>query len=520
MKKQSKPENDHGRGPKGRADTVVIPSRQAAARRALIILGMHRSGTSALTRVANLLGADLPKNLMPPNTENESGFWESDDLMTIHDEALASAGSRWDDWQAIDSGWFNSAAAKKSAARILQVLHQDFEKSRLFVIKDPRLCRLWPLWREPLVRFGAQPLIVLTIRNPLEVFGSLKARNELTPLKAGLLWLRHVIDAERETRDLPRAVVTYDDLLDNWTEVAQEIGRRLHVNWPRRPRLHEIERFLSSSLRHHTYDSHALAESRALSIWIERTYKALLRMVRNPSDKKSRAQLDAVGAEFERSSALFGAMLWEQDRVIAAAEDAARQIRHECNILREQLAGRPSHRPTEAATAATQAVSSAQPDCPTQQDDDVATPEAQVGNARLDSQSLDELRNTVASLSEANCLLRTQVELRAKQWEEALAGIRDELDKAHAQHLSGEHSRKAEAARALTAETQVRLLLDENEELRRLILKLRALSERETATAMLAAVELQEQFDRELGRRAAAQRRFEETTSRPACQDK
>jgi hypothetical protein len=520
MKKRSMPGKDYGRGPKRRAPTRVASSRQASARRALIILGMHRSGTSALTRVANLLGADLPKNLMPPKAENESGFWESGDLMTIHDEALASAASRWDDWQAIDGGWFCSAAAERFVARILQVLHQDFEKSHLFVIKDPRLCRLWPLWREALGRFGAQPLIVLTIRNPLEVFASLKARNGFAPVKAGLLWLRHVIEAERETRALPRALVTYDDLLENWSEVAQEIGRRLNVSWPRRPARLEIERFLSSSLRHHTSDSHALAENRALSVWIERTYQALLRMVRNRTDKKARALLDEVGAEFERSSALFGAMLREQDRAIAAAEDAARQIRHECDSLREQLADRPSHRPAAAATAADPASSSAQPDGPTRQTDDVAMPEGQAGNARLDSRSLDELRHTVASLSEANRLLLTQIELNAKQWGEALAGTREELDKVRAQHLSAERSRTTEAARALAAETQIPLLLDENEELRHLILEIRTLNERETVTAMLAAVELQEEFDRELRRRAAAQRKFEETTSQPAYEDR
>ena len=45
-------------------------------RRAVIVLGMHRSGTSALTRVISLLGADLPSSLMPANLSNEAGFFE------------------------------------------------------------------------------------------------------------------------------------------------------------------------------------------------------------------------------------------------------------------------------------------------------------------------------------------------------------------------------------------------------------------------------------------------------------
>jgi hypothetical protein len=363
-------------------------------------------------------------------------------------------------------------------------------------------------------------LIVLSIRNPLEVIAPLKARNGFTPLKGGLLWLRHVVDAERETRDLPRAVATYADLLDNWTEVARDIGRRLDLDWPRRSGLSEIERFLSSSLRHHAYDSHALAENRHLSVWLERTYEALLRMVRNPIDRKSLAQLDAVSDEFERSAALFGAMLWEQERAVAGAEDAARQLRHGCKSMQEIPEDRPLDRRAEIATTASPASSSAQLDEVTRQTDAVvATCEPQVRNADLDPRIVDELRQTVASLSEANRLLRTQFELSEKQWEEAVARVRDELDEARARHRAVEHSRKSDAVRALSAETQVRVLLDENQALRRLILELRALRERETVGGMVAAAELQEQFDREKGRRAAAQRVSEETAFRPAYEE-
>src|SRR6516164_8769546 len=74
--------------------------------RAVIVLGMHRSGTSAVTRVVSLLGADLPKNLLPPSLTNELGYWESSDLMTIHDELLSSGGSKWDDWRAFNQDWY------------------------------------------------------------------------------------------------------------------------------------------------------------------------------------------------------------------------------------------------------------------------------------------------------------------------------------------------------------------------------------------------------------------------------
>jgi hypothetical protein len=147
--------------------------------RAIIVLGMHRSGTSAVTRVLNLLGADLSKGLLHPSATNETGYWESRELVAIHDEILLSSGSKWDDWQAFNPEWYKSPVAASFKSRILEVLRKDFANSQLFAIKDPRICRLWQLWREVLSEFGATPGAVIPIRNPLEVAHSLKQRNGL-----------------------------------------------------------------------------------------------------------------------------------------------------------------------------------------------------------------------------------------------------------------------------------------------------------------------------------------------------
>ena len=75
----------------------------ASTRTCILVLGMHRSGTSALTRVISLLGAALPQKLMPAaQNNNETGFWEPRYLWTLHDQMLGEAGSRWDDWRKLD----------------------------------------------------------------------------------------------------------------------------------------------------------------------------------------------------------------------------------------------------------------------------------------------------------------------------------------------------------------------------------------------------------------------------------
>jgi hypothetical protein len=305
-----------------------------------MVLGMHRSGTSALTRVISLLGADLPRNLMQPNPENEAGYWESGDLMVIHDEILSSGGSYWHDWRAFNPDWYASPAAPIFKQRILDVLRNDFANSRLFVVKAPRICRFWPFWREVLDEFGANPAVVIPVRNPLEVQASLRRRDGFIHAKSCLLWLRHVLDAEKATRDLPRAVVTYDALLADWQSVVAVLGAGLGVSWPRRGALSEleIERFLATQLRHHAVAPEQLAAKAEVVDWVKDAYSALVQMSVAPEHMASMARLDRIGAEFEKASTAFGVALAEGETELAKREAENARLRAENIALQQRIA--------------------------------------------------------------------------------------------------------------------------------------------------------------------------------------
>jgi hypothetical protein len=309
-------------------------------RRAVVVLGMHRSGTSALTRVISLLGADLPSTLIPANVANEAGFFESNDLMIVHDQLLSSAGSNWQDWRAFNPDWYTSPAAADFKQRVLGVLRHDFAQSRLFVIKDPRVCRFFPFWRDVLEEFGAAPAVVIPVRNPLEVMASLRSRDGFPFAKTALLWLRHVIEAERMTRDLPRAVVTYDALLSDWPGVIASLGAGLGVSWPRRSAATEIEieRFLAAELRHHVATPDALAARAEIVDWVKDTYTALVRLSQMPEHHPSRARLDRVRAEFDKASSVFGVALAETEHDIAQRESERAQLLSQATVLEQRVA--------------------------------------------------------------------------------------------------------------------------------------------------------------------------------------
>lgn len=58
----------------------------------VLVLGMHRSGTSALTRCINLLGVPLgvADDLMPTGEANPRGYWESASLTRVSGELVWS----------------------------------------------------------------------------------------------------------------------------------------------------------------------------------------------------------------------------------------------------------------------------------------------------------------------------------------------------------------------------------------------------------------------------------------------
>src|SRR5680860_1210255 len=114
-------------------------------RRCILVLGMHRSGTSAATRMINILGADLPKNLMPPGAGNEKGHWEQQRLVDLNEEILAELDSRWADCRSLDLSRLKGERRSYYQAQIAQIIADEYVESPIFVVKDPRICRLMPL---------------------------------------------------------------------------------------------------------------------------------------------------------------------------------------------------------------------------------------------------------------------------------------------------------------------------------------------------------------------------------------
>ena len=228
--------------------------RQAAAARpvALLVLGMHRSGTSALTRVLNLLGVALGDDLMPPGDDNPLGFWEHQGIVSVHDALLGALDRRWDDPRPMPGGWLDSEAAHAAGEAIAAIVQRDFAGVSLWAVKDPRLCRLMPLWRRVLADLAIEPRVLLVSRHPQEVAGSLLRRDGLPIAIGELLWARYLLEAVRGSEGCRRGMVAYDELLADWQGALDRINRALATQLiADASQARDIDAFLTPQLRHH-----------------------------------------------------------------------------------------------------------------------------------------------------------------------------------------------------------------------------------------------------------------------------
>jgi predicted O-methyltransferase YrrM/glycosyltransferase involved in cell wall biosynthesis len=224
-------------------------------RAAILVLGVHRSGTSSLAHLLNVLGARLPDKVMGPAHGNPLGHWEPMRLMEMNEEILSTIGRTWHDPRPIPLNWFRSKEAYAFHERLAAAIASGYGNTPLILIKEPRICRLAPLYLDVLDVLGIKPLVILPIRHPEEVIRSIHERDQIDPRTAELLWLRSLLEAEEASRACVRVWTNFERLLENWETTAQSVSDRLGIVWPNKLEkvATEVANILRPRHRHHRY---------------------------------------------------------------------------------------------------------------------------------------------------------------------------------------------------------------------------------------------------------------------------
>ena len=247
----------------------------------VLVLGMHRSGTSAITAAVAALGVPLgmADDRMPAHDENAEGFHESAGLSAFNELLMRRLGGQWDAPPALPRGWHRHPDLADDRAQA-HALFAAVHPTPTWVWKDPRLSVLLPFWREVL---SGDLRVVLMVRNPLAVARSLQRRNRLSKTYSLALWERYTRSALAAVQGLPVLVLNYTALMNDANalpEVAAALAgfAAAEVAAPVADPTAAVAGVVKTALRHNQFNDERLAADVEVTAQQRELYRAVASM--------------------------------------------------------------------------------------------------------------------------------------------------------------------------------------------------------------------------------------------------
>jgi len=281
------PFRDVDRTPAGR-DLPVNPNPLPAAShgKAVVVLGMHRSGTSAVTRALKALGVELGDRLIPGQQGiNDKGYWEDAQINALNHLLLMCHGMKWHSLRPIEWNALAPGISRRAHQHALHMLQTKFQGQPVWGFKDPRISRLLGFWKDVIQQSAADVVYVIVCRNPKSVAQSLARRDGFATVKSSLSWLQHMVTAISETHDARRVFIDYDLLMADPNQQLARLAEAIQVPIGQcdPASLREYcEQFLSRGLRHSTYSDADLELDREIPKNVVRAF----RLIRGLSEGK------------------------------------------------------------------------------------------------------------------------------------------------------------------------------------------------------------------------------------------
>lgn len=224
-------------------------------KRLIVVLGMHRSGTSAITRGLQVLGVGLGDRLIPPiEGNNAKGFFEDIDLNAFNSEMLQAIDSDWHYVSPIDASDVDALRKKGYFIRAVELICLKVGDAPIFGFKDPRVAKLLPFWKEVFEHCQFDVGYVLALRHPLSVVKSLAKRDGFDSEKSYMLWLGHVLTSLSNTEGYMRVLVDYDQLMNAPERELERIAKCLALQIDPNELQRYKSEFLDEGLRHTVYN--------------------------------------------------------------------------------------------------------------------------------------------------------------------------------------------------------------------------------------------------------------------------
>jgi hypothetical protein len=219
----------------------------------IVVLGMHRSGSSVVSRALKVLGVELGDNLIGPDKNNPKGYWEDLDISRLNNEMLGFLKMDWHSLSPIEESHLESLNRNGFSLRAAELLRNKMGGFAAFGFKDPRTAKLLAFWKGVFSQGGFRAQYILVSRNPLSVCHSLAERDGFDFEKSYLLWLEHVINSINLTDNENRVFVDFDALVSSPDKVLARVGNELRLQINERELAIYREEFLDPNLRHSVF---------------------------------------------------------------------------------------------------------------------------------------------------------------------------------------------------------------------------------------------------------------------------
>ena len=326
------------------------------SKRVIVVLGMHRSGTSAVARLLPELGVGIGVTDSAVAEDNPSGFWEDPEVVDINRRLMAAMGSDWYLPKALSGEMAPDAALVNEARALLQ---DRLHASSIWGFKDPRTAMLLPFWQQVFDDLGVEPSYILAIRQPRSVAESLLRRNGLPESQSCLLWLAYMVEALQHTEGARRVIVDYDSLLESPFEEAMRIAAELAL--PHEGDAESLRSFtndfIDPGLRHdHSsvtdlqldadailvaadlYQRLSPTPNRSEPAPLDHDLMKKVEVVLGRGGERSIQPHNLTAAAFERLSTALDASSDEVARLTSVVDDASRQLQELSAAYEERLA--------------------------------------------------------------------------------------------------------------------------------------------------------------------------------------
>ena len=215
-----------------RRDRITAISPAVQRRPIVLVLGMHRSGTSLCSHILSTLGVDIVDEI-GVNRGNDKGHWERWEIVEFHDRILRLFNrdyfGRFHDF-ALPVAWWAEPRVAQIRKEMVAFLERRMGSS-YFGFKDPRTVRLMPVWHQILNELKLAPKRVLCLRNPAQIGRSLNAHDGLDREIGEYRWLVHMIDFFRYTTNFDFCTIEYEEWFNNPSSNIEKLQKFLDLQW-------------------------------------------------------------------------------------------------------------------------------------------------------------------------------------------------------------------------------------------------------------------------------------------------